>query len=95
MAVCLKLQTVWVPISNVSTPLYQMSMLVPDATDPANCLYTVGLSSTEYKEFIASQSNFGWSTDGFELALGAALLMFATGFGIGLVVQLIRRLRTP
>lgn len=31
----------------------------------------------------------------FELAAGAALLMFVTGFGIGLVIQLIRRLRTP
>lgn len=70
-------------------------MLVPDAADPANCYYTVGLSATEYKEFIASQQNFGWSTEAFELAVGGSLLIFAVGMGVGMIVQLIRRMRTP
>lgn len=36
-----------------------------------------------------------FNTEVFEYAAGGALLMFAIGFGIGLAVQAIRRLRTP
>lgn len=69
--------------------------VVRSAGDPSTCPGSVLLSSAEYTNWLAQMSAFGWDVAAFELAAGGALLMFSTGFGIGLIVQLIRRLRTP
>lgn len=42
MAICLKPQVIWAPITNVSTPRYQFTVFVPDTvTAIENCQYVV------------------------------------------------------
>lgn len=36
-----------------------------------------------------------WDSTAFEYAVGGGLLMFATGFGVGLVLNAVRKMRTP
>lgn len=36
-----------------------------------------------------------WDAETFDIAVGGSLLIFVTGFGVGLVINIVRRLRTP
>lgn len=38
---------------------------------------------------------FGWDAELFQLAITGSLLLFAVGFGIGLIVNAVRRARSP
>lgn len=71
-----------------------VTVFVPSSGIPDSCS-AVLLSGTEYTGFTGLLSGFGWDVSAFEVAVGGALGMFAVGFGIGLIIQNLRRLRTP
>jgi hypothetical protein len=60
-------------------------------TDPAACPGPVLLSSTEYATFQTLSAGFDPYAFGYAFAGG--LLMFGIGFGIGMVISQIRKLR--
>jgi len=61
--------------------------------DPTSCVGPVLLSSLEYQGYLGSLSNFGWDEASFDLAFGGALLLFVIGYGVGLIVNIVRRTR--
>lgn len=66
---------------------------VASGADPSSCPGVVALSSTEYDGFLANLANFGWDAGAFETAVQGALLFFAVGLGIGLIISVVRKFR--
>lgn len=66
---------------------------VASGADPSSCPGVVALSSTEYDGFLSNLANFGWDAGAFETAVQGALLFFAVGLGIGLIISVVRKFR--
>lgn len=60
---------------------------------PDSCPGLVVLSAQEYKDMKFSVAAFGFDETLFSMAFGAALLLFATGLGIGLIISTLRKAR--
>lgn len=84
MAVCLKSQVVWVPITNAATPRYQMTVYVPDTVTPVESCSTVLVSGSDAN--VLSRVLITNAADAQEIA-GAFMLLIV---GVGLY-RLIRR----
>lgn len=98
MAVCAKLFSFYGCTNETGTTCIKTAVIqayVPDVTQPSSCLGGVLLSSTEYTEYLTSLQNFGWDLAAFEVGVGGALLAWATGIGVGLIISQIRKMRTP
>lgn len=70
-----------------------VQVLSPTAVDPSVCSGPVVLSSTEYVNWTAQIAAFGWDSGLFEKTWQGGLLIFATGFGVGLLISLVRKFR--
>lgn len=96
MAVCVTNQVIWVPITNATTPRYQFTVPVLNpGVQPSQCTGSVLLDKTEYQALLDAQTNFGWDQTAFDAAVTGGFTFFAIGLGIGLIVQAIKRARTP
>lgn len=60
-----------------------------------NCTGVVMLDASEYTAWLQSLAN--WNIDAELIAIGAggAVLLWAAGFGVGMVISIVRKLRTP
>ncbi|HZX32362.1 MAG TPA: hypothetical protein VFF03_13505 [Rhodocyclaceae bacterium] len=61
--------------------------------DPSACPGPVVLSASEYTNWQALLTAFGFDASLFGLAFGGGLVVFVTGLGIGLAVSQVRKLR--
>jgi len=98
MAVCTKLFNFYGCSDATGTTCTKTALIqahVPDVTQPSSCAGSVLLSSTEYTEYLTSLQNFGWNLEAFELGVAGALLAWATGVGVGLIIGQIRKMRAP
>lgn len=77
------------------TKTAQIQAHVTDVYQANACPGSVLLSATEYTEYLTSLQNFGWNLEAFELGVAGALLAWATGVGVGLIIGQIRKMRAP
>lgn len=97
MALCTTTRTIYgcTNASGATCTKTAMTIFEPSAVPASSCSGSVVLSAVEYTAVLDAQSNFGWNADAFDVGVQGVLMMFVTGIGIGLIVQQIRRMRTP
>lgn len=96
MAICYAAQTIYAFATASTTTKTAYSTLVSNAAvQPENCPGVVALSKTEYADFLANITNFGWDSAAFEVAVEGTLLSFAAGVGVGLLISVVKRFRSP
>lgn len=70
------------------------SVLAPNFSSPESCPGHLMLTGSEYTAILDAQTNFGWNEEAFAYGFLGVLSMFAIGFGVGLIVNILRRART-
>ncbi len=68
--------------------------LVSSSVDPSQCSGFVALSAAEYTAFLSNSLNFGWDSDAFNAAVSGGFTLFAVGFGVGLIINQVRKMRS-
>lgn len=97
MALCTTTRTIYGCTNASGTTCTKTAMRIfePSAVQPNACPGSVVLSASEYVAVLDAQTNFGWNADAFDVGVQGVLMMFVTGVGIGLIVNLVRKMRTP
>lgn len=66
---------------------------VLSSESPDSCPGLVVLSAQEYKDMKFSVAAFGFDETLFSMAFAGALVLFAVGLGVGLVISTLRKAR--
>lgn len=72
---------------------YHIIQANPQPSDIKTCAGNVLLSPSEYTDWLAQMTAFGFDQDLFQSSFIAALGVFVVGLGIGLIISHIRKVR--